>query len=130
MSTQEQATGASFGPGSSPSVEPASEVIPENWKESGPAFNKWYDDAAGFLALIQRHDGFWCTDHTVKYLNIRVDTRDGGFVFLPDRHGIEMTAERVLKAIKEWNSPLWRGESPPPQGERPDTATPDEEQTP
>lgn len=76
--------------------------IPETWPKEGPDFNRWNKDAAGFVALMQAHDTFWLCDHQLKYLTLRIDTRDCGFI-ISDRDGNTIEPERVLRAISRWN---------------------------
>lgn len=73
---------------------------PQDWPASGPAFNRWNDDVAAFVKLVQDNPGFWLSDFQLKYLDIRIDTRDGGFV-LKDRDGEKISPDRVVSAIKQ-----------------------------
>lgn len=72
----------------------------ETWPRTGPDFNRWNDDAAAFVRLVQDNPGFWLADFSVKYLGLRIDTRSGHFV-LKDRDGAVIQPERVLAAIEK-----------------------------
>lgn len=80
-------------------------VIPENWPTSGPDFNKWYRDAAAFVALVQAHPSAWLSYMPAKYLNIRIDTRSGDFV-LTSRDGGAIDMDHLLKV---WRDDKFRG---------------------
>ena len=67
------------------------------WPKSGPDFNRWNLDAAAFAKLIQDHPHLWHMDGPLKYLTLRIDTRDGGFT-LTDRDGKPIEPERVVAA--------------------------------
>lgn len=74
--------------------------VPEGWRKAGPAFNRWAVDAAAFVSLIQAHPMLWHCDSPLKYLGVRIDTRDGAF-FLTDRDGKDIDPDRVLVAIRK-----------------------------
>jgi hypothetical protein len=58
----------------------------------------WQQDAAGFLTRIQPHGDLWLGHSDLKYLTLRVDTRDGAFLLF-DREGKPLRMDRVLEAI-------------------------------
>lgn len=72
--------------------------IPTEWPKSGPAMNAWNNDAAAFVKLVQAHSHIWHNDIDLKYLELRIDTRNGGFL-LCDRDGKPIFPERVLAAL-------------------------------
>lgn len=76
------------------------------WPKHGPEFNRWNGDLKRLVELLSANaedrSGWWTMDTPLKYLEIRVDTRDGGFV-LRDRDGVVIQPERVEAAIRKWN---------------------------
>ena len=48
------------------------------WPDNGIKFNKWYLDAAAFVAQIDPNR--WLKDWRFKYLNVTIDTRNMRFV--------------------------------------------------
>ena len=87
------------------------------WPRHRPAFNAWNDDLTAFAKLIDDAAGeyWWCYDTALKYLQIRVDTRDGGFVLL-DRDGNRVEPERVIAAIERWRAEMGTGKLKQPAG--------------
>ncbi|WP_424140810.1 hypothetical protein [Roseomonas chloroacetimidivorans] len=75
-------------------------VLVEPWPQSGPDYNSWNLDAARFVALVQAHPTLWHNDSPLKYLGMRIDTRDGAFI-LTDRDGNALDANRVIAAIRK-----------------------------
>ncbi len=71
------------------------------WPTKGPAFNPWNVDLDRFMKVLDenRDIPFWCCDSELKYLNLRIDTRDNAFV-LADRDGNRISPDRVLRAIE------------------------------
>lgn len=60
----------------------------------------WWRDASAFLAKIKSHPDLWVGHSDYKYLELRVDTRDGAFL-LRDRNGKEIRPDHVLGAIND-----------------------------
>lgn len=63
------------------------------WPNNGTPFNRWYNKIHAFLYALQ-NDFYWSKHPLfgkVKYLNIRVDTRNGSFLVFreADKHGGE-----------------------------------------
>lgn len=73
------------------------------WPHSGPDFNSWEDDVFSLVAEMAKlkDEPWWCQDVPLKYLSIRIDTRDGGFI-LKDRDGNRISPDRVVKAMNAW----------------------------
>lgn len=73
------------------------------WPAHGPSFNRWNGDLKAFVELIAdaAEENWWCQDTPLKYLEIRVDTRDGGFVLF-DRDRNVISPDRVVEAIAKW----------------------------
>lgn len=76
--------------------------VPSTWPTRFGNDDHWSRDAAGFVRIVQDNPGFWPNDFALKYLNVRIDTRNGCFVLTDDRKQVRSPAD-VLKAIKEWN---------------------------
>jgi hypothetical protein len=70
---------------------------PLAWPKDEQDFNRWNKDAAALAKLIQDSPRLWLCDSALKYLVLRIDTRDGGFV-LADRDGKTIEPERVVRA--------------------------------
>lgn len=70
---------------------------PEWPEKHGPEFNRWNGDIGLFAALIKQHPRLWLADSQLKYLDIRVDTRNGHFI-IEDRDGNRIEPERVMMA--------------------------------
>lgn len=67
----------------------------------GHGTNEWEHDIGAFGTLLQANtDGWWCFDTKLKYLDIRVDTRDGGFIVSAE--GQRISPDRVVDAIQKW----------------------------
>lgn len=75
------------------------------WPAHGPSFNEWRDDLVRLATILAdaSDESWWCADTALKYLEIRVDTRDGGFV-LYDRDRNKISPERVEQAIAKWRT--------------------------
>ncbi len=72
------------------------EVIPLEWPERAG----WYDDLPRFARLLARMDSAWHHNFRIKYLNIRIDTRDCGFCLL-DRDDKPLPMSEVLDAFRQ-----------------------------
>lgn len=90
-----------------------SPAVPEEWPSEGPEFNKWWCDAAGFVAHVQAHPSAWMQYSLMKYVEVRIDTRSGRFR-LKDRHGENAHMAAMLKAMREDKFRGAYGEPPPP----------------
>lgn len=77
--------------------------VREPWPKHGPDFNNWEENLIGFMQALDAARGqyWWCEDMPLKYLEIRIDTRDNGFI-LRDRDGNRVDPNRVLDAIDSW----------------------------
>lgn len=73
------------------------------WVSRGPAFNSWWTEFRKLTEAMLSVEGhyWWIYDTDLKYLNIRLDTRDLGFV-LTDREGVQIDPQRVLDAIEKY----------------------------
>ena len=74
------------------------------WPNNGSDFNVWNRDLPAFISLLEdaKAEGFWCSDFDLKYLTIRIDTRDNGWLLLIDGKGGEkerIDPQRVVDAI-------------------------------
>lgn len=57
-------------------------------------------NAGDFVAIVTANPGFWVEDWPLKYLTIRLDTREDARFTLNDRDGNRLHADRVLRAIQ------------------------------
>jgi|GEM_PF-2975348 len=73
----------------------------DNWPTNNFPDNEWNLNAADFVAHVAKYPGFWCCDHDLKYLNLRIDTRVDRFLLL-DRDKNRLSPDRVLEAINKW----------------------------
>jgi hypothetical protein len=62
----------------------------------------WHLAIATFAATVQNGGAFWSVARQLKYLDVRIDTRDGAFT-LRDLHGKPTTPADVAKAIEQWS---------------------------
>ncbi len=69
----------------------------EPWRKAGPSHNSWNLDLAKFAKLVEDHPALWLRDARLKYLNVRIDTRDGGFI-LADRDNQTIDVDRVVSS--------------------------------
>lgn len=78
----------------------------QNWPKDNyeHGSNEWEHDIGAFAKLLQDNadNHWWGMDTKLKYLNVRVDTRDGGFVLF-DRDNNRISPDRVTTAIKKWD---------------------------
>lgn len=60
----------------------------------------WYTDAASLLIAIKDrlNPKLWQKEPRFKYLNFRIDTRDGSFT-ITDRNGEEVTPDQLFGAM-------------------------------
>ncbi|MGN7869601.1 hypothetical protein [Paracoccus sp. 22332] len=79
----------------------------DKWPSHGPDFNEWHDKLPEFIALIEeaKGEGFWCSDWDLKYLTIRIDTRDNGWLLFVDGMNGEkkerIDPQRVVQVIEK-----------------------------
>ncbi|MHC2249941.1 hypothetical protein [Bradyrhizobium elkanii] len=52
------------------------------WPNNGIEFNRWYTGLTRFIAMLKRFQ--WIKNSRFKYVNIRIDTRNGYFLVLTD----------------------------------------------
>ena len=57
--------------------------------------SKWNPSAVAFLQQVARKPDLWLDNSSLKYLTLRVDTRDGAFL-LYDRNGNMISIEDVF----------------------------------
>ena len=71
------------------------------WPNTGE-MNKWYLDLYRFMAILKdTTPGWWVNDSVLKYLNIRMDTRNGNFRLYGEGQ-VQVSPDRVLAAIEKW----------------------------
>lgn len=73
-------------------------MIDLSWPSNNCDFNEWFLHASDFVAMVNKHHGFWAWDFPLKYLSINLDTRSDSFT-LRDRDGVEIHPNRVVLAI-------------------------------
>lgn len=75
---------------------------PKPWPQHGPDFNAWNGNFKEFTELLSSaaEEGWWVRDTQLKYLVIRVDTRDNGFLLF-DRDKNQISPNRVVEAIEQ-----------------------------
>ena len=69
-----------------------------HWPHDEP--NGWNLNAAKFLEMLQAQPLMWLFLTRAKYIELRIDTRDGGFN-LYDRDKKPLSPDEVIKAIEE-----------------------------
>lgn len=52
------------------------------WPSNGIEFNRWYSELTRFIVMLQFFH--WPENAEFKYVNLRIDTRNGGFLVLGD----------------------------------------------
>jgi hypothetical protein len=76
---------------------------PATWPSRGPAFNTWNLNLREFMALLDDAAGecWWAGDSDLKYLNVRIDTRDNAFVLYAANGAdpVRVSPDRVIAAI-------------------------------
>lgn len=92
----------------------AAAAAPETWPTRGPGANQWNLDAAAMAALLQSTPTAWLTDHALKYVTMRIDTRSGAFLLF-DADLRPIAAERAVAAVKAARERF--GEAAGPKGE-------------
>lgn len=71
-----------------------------NWPHDKP--DGWNLNAAKFVELLQSQPMMWLKLSQAKYVELRIDTRDGGFN-LYDRDQKPLNPDDVVRAIEEAN---------------------------
>lgn len=72
--------------------------------------NVWNKELHRFMVALDevRNEPWWICDTDLKYLNIRIDTRDNGFWLTIDGKGnnnkIRIDPQRVIRAIEEYKT--------------------------
>jgi len=61
----------------------------------------WNADASDFLKTVALNHGFWVKDYRLKYLELRIDTREDAFI-LRDRDHNLIEPEAVMDAISKF----------------------------
>lgn len=62
----------------------------------------WHSNVEEFVSMVAGNPGFWRLDPQMKYLELRIDTRNGDFT-LKDRDGNFVHPNDVQIEIAEWN---------------------------
>jgi hypothetical protein len=77
-------------------------AVKANWQRRWPHDqpNGWNLDGAGFLKLVQENPYMWLALGRAKYLELRIDTRDGAFN-LYDRDKKPLNPDDVIEAINK-----------------------------
>lgn len=77
-------------------------VIPEN---------TWNTGLEEFMYVLFNacEQPWWCVDGDLKYLNLRIDTRDNAFILSVNGRGenapqVRIDPQRVIEAIAKWNT--------------------------
>lgn len=73
------------------------------WPTGGPEFNAWNNNLTRFVDKLDCYVGhtWWNVDPPLKYLNIRIDTRNNRFLLYIAGEEI-ISPNRVLDAIDKW----------------------------
>lgn len=101
----------------------------DTWKTHGPDFNEWNDDFDKFAELLHsvKDQPWWIKDWDLKYLNVRIDTRDNGFLLLSDEKDGKrerISPDRVVAAIERYLTDFPSRRPAPPQPRERGTSTP------
>lgn len=75
------------------------------WASRGPTFNSWWTNYRALTDALLSVEGqpWWVCDTELKYLNIRLDTRDLGFI-ITDRDGTQIDPSRIIAAIEAFKA--------------------------
>ncbi len=104
------ASGGGQGNGASDDVAEF-RAMKREWPHDEP--QGWNLDAAKFIALVQSQPSMWLCLMRAKYIELRIDTRDGGFnLYDRDRNPLnpDDVANAVIAATKKYGEP-----APPPE---------------
>lgn len=76
----------------------------EPWKTHGPDFNAWNSDLDRFVGLLHsvKDEPWWIVDTALKYLDIRIDTRDNGWLLRIEDTKERVSPDRVVAAIEKY----------------------------
>lgn len=77
------------------------------WPHDEPA--GWNLNAAKFLELVQSQPMMWLALTRAKYIEMRIDTRDGGFN-LYDRDHKPLNPDDVVRAVEKINAQYGGGQ--------------------
>lgn len=89
---------------------------PENkWPTTGPDFNEWNLDLDRFMRILTDPSitdrAWWVVDPDLKYLDIRIDTRNNAFLLLIDvetgeqgNRKTRISPYRVVNAIMKYQA--------------------------
>jgi hypothetical protein len=66
------------------SAWPKDERSADAWPSNGVPFNRWFSGLHRFIVMLQHFD--WPKASEFKYVNIRVDTRNGNFIVLSEEN--------------------------------------------
>ena len=79
-------------------------------KDSVVPENTWNTGLDEFIAVLSeaKDESWWCCGTDLKYLNIRIDTRDNAFILTVDGckdkdYKQRIDPQRVVDAIAKWN---------------------------
>lgn len=79
------------------------------WPTEGPGFNPWHTDLARFMQIMEdaKDLSFWCVDMELKYLNVRIDTRNNRWILTSDNKNadgsrVRVDPQRVVDAIEKY----------------------------
>lgn len=102
----------------------------EEFKDTKGHGNNWHTDLEQFMADLfdakkNLARGYWCMDGDVKYINLRIDTRDLGYLIHADGRGNSANMENkfrihpddVRNAIKAWDEKYNQSPKPAPPTE-------------
>lgn len=81
-------------------------------KESVVPENTWNTGLVELMAAIlssPADEAWWCEDFDLKYLTLRIDTRDNAFILYvdsrdPNQSKVRIDPQRVVDAIEKWRS--------------------------
>lgn len=87
----------------------------EPWKTHGPDFNAWNDDLDQFIGLLNsvKDKPWWVVDIALKYLDIRIDTRDNGWILRIEDSKERISPDRVVAAIAKYHDRFGTKATPP-----------------
>ena len=68
--------------------------------------NVWNDklELTSLIIKLQNTPRLWLTDTRLKYVSIKIDTRDGGFI-ITDRHGMDINLSELKSIIHRHEIP-------------------------
>ncbi|MEM6499298.1 MAG: hypothetical protein AAF709_21555 [Pseudomonadota bacterium] len=73
--------------------------------------NTWNTHLEDLMEALFNAEGqpWWCCDTDLKYINLRIDTRDNAFILSvkgrgEDAQDVRIDPQRVVDAIAKWNT--------------------------